>query len=225
MTPVILTDIEGTTSSVSFVHDVLFPYAAEHLEDWVQRHALEPRVVALLDNTLHLAARPFASRRDAVSILLQWIAEDRKATPLKTLQGWIWAEGFASGAFESHMYVDAAEQLQAWHAAGTRLFVYSSGSIGAQRLYFRHTVAGDLLPLFEGHFDTSTGPKKEADSYRTIASAIGVPAASIVFLSDVTAELDAAEAAGMSTVHVVRETMDTTHHRVAKDFHDVESYL
>jgi len=137
--------------------------------------------------------------------LLGWIDEDRKATPLKALQGMIWRDGFTSGELVAHIYPDAAVRLRQWHAAGHRIFVYSSGSIAAQQLYFAHTGAGDLTPLLDGHFDTTTGGKREADSYRAIADHIGVAPADILFLSDIEAELEAAELAGLRTVWLTRD--------------------
>ncbi|HEY2660862.1 MAG TPA: acireductone synthase [Caulobacteraceae bacterium] len=187
----ILTDIEGTTSSIAFVAETLFPYARKALLAYVEAHA--EAVAPLLDEVR--AAEP----GDPVATLLRWIDQDRKATPLKTLQGWIWAEGYAAGAFKGHVYPDAAQGLRAWRAAGYRLYVYSSGSIAAQRLLFGHSDQGDLAPLFSGWFDTTSGPKREAASYARIARAIGEAPGAILFLSDVQAELDAAAAAGLRT--------------------------
>ncbi|QUD88362.1 acireductone synthase [Phenylobacterium montanum] len=192
----ILTDIEGTTSSIAFVAETLFPYARAHLPAFVAAHP--ERVAGLLAEVA--AMEP----GDPVATLLRWIDEDRKATPLKTLQGWIWAEGYATGAYQGHVYPDAAEALRAWKAAGLRLFVYSSGSVEAQELLFGHSDQGDLTPLFEGYFDTTSGGKREAGSYVRIAAAIGEEAGAVLFLSDVQAELDAAAAAGMRTVLVDR---------------------
>ena len=185
----ILTDIEGTTSSIAFVAETLFPYARQALPAYVAAH---PDAVAPL-----LAEVAAAEPGDPVQTLLRWIDQDRKATPLKTLQGWIWAEGYAAGAFRGHVYPDAAQALRAWKAAGYGLYVYSSGSVEAQKLIFGHSDQGDLAPLFSGWFDTTSGPKREASSYVRIADAIGEPPAAILFLSDVQAELDAAAAAGM----------------------------
>ena len=192
----ILTDIEGTTSSIDFVTRTLFPYARAALPAYVAAHA--EAVKPLLDEVR--TAEP----GDPVSTLQRWIDEDRKATPLKTLQGWIWAEGYAAGVFKGHVYPDAAEALRRWHRAGCRLFVYSSGSVEAQKLIFSHSDQGDLSPLFSGWFDTTTGPKREAASYARIVRAIGEPAGAILFLSDVQAELNAAEAAGMHTLLIDR---------------------
>jgi len=192
----ILTDIEGTTSSIAFVTETLFPFARAALPAYVAAHAAE--LAPLLDEVR--AAEP----GDPVATLQRWIDEDRKATLLKTIQGRIWAEGYARGAFKGHVYPDAAHSLRAWRAAGYRLYVYSSGSVEAQRLIFRHSDQGDLEPLFSGWFDTATGPKREATSYARIAAAIGEPTGAILFLSDVQAELDAAAEAGMRTTLVDR---------------------
>lgn len=193
----VLTDIEGTTSSIAFVTDTLFPYARARLADYVAAHAEE--VAPLLD-----AVRAEAPG-DPVATLVRWIDEDKKATPLKTLQGLIWAEGYADGTLKGHVYADAADALRRWHAAGIALHVYSSGSVAAQKLIFGHSNAGDLTPLFSGYFDTTTGPKREAGSYRRIAEAIGLPSAAILFLSDNAQEIAAARTAGMQVLHIDRE--------------------
>lgn len=203
--PVILTDIEGTTGSIRFVHEVLFPYSRDRIGDFVARHRDEPAVRAELEAVAREAGLAPDDREGITATLVRWIDENRKATPLKALQGMIWKDGFESGELVAHIYPDAAARLREWHAAGHRIFVYSSGSIAAQRLYFAHTGEGDLSPLIEGHFDTTTGGKREADSYRAIAAQIGVAPADIVFLSDVEAEIEAAEAAGLRTVWLTRD--------------------
>jgi enolase-phosphatase E1 len=214
----ILTDIEGTTSSIAFVKEVLFPFARAHLADYVEAHAADAQVRQCLDDTRAAAEDPTMSDEAAIRRLRHWIAEDRKVTPLKTLEGLVWAEGYASGELRSHVYSDAVDALRAWRAAGLRLYVFSSGSIVAQRLLFEHTTHGDLTPLFAGYFDTTTGPKLEEASYRAIAGAIGLPPEEILFLSDQTAELDAAAAAGMQAICLDREeaviAAETPHRRV-----------
>jgi enolase-phosphatase E1 len=200
----IVTDIEGTTSSISFVHDVLFPYARANLTGFVAAHGHEPAVRAELDAAKREVGDP-AMSDDAVAATLQrWIDEDRKATPLKALQGMIWAEGYRAGGFQGHVYDDAVDALRRWHAAGKKLYVYSSGSVAAQKLIFGHTKFGDLTPLFSGYFDTTTGPKKEAESYRRIVAAVGAEAQRVLFLSDSTDEIAAAREAGMQTVQLRR---------------------
>ncbi|MGG6463513.1 acireductone synthase [Solilutibacter silvestris] len=199
MRSVILTDIEGTTSSISFVKDVLFPYARERLPAFVAAHGNDPEVRALLDQ---VAAEHGAMCQDAmiVETLQGWIDEDRKHTALKALQGIIWNAGYARGDFTAPLYPDVAPALRAWHAAGHPLAVYSSGSVPAQKLLFSHSDAGDLTPLFSNYFDTEVGHKRDADSYRRIVERLDRPAQDIVFLSDVVEELDAAREAGMRTV-------------------------
>ena len=188
----ILTDIEGTTSSIAFVTETLFPYARERLADYVVRHA---DAVAPL-----LAQVP----GDPVETLTGWIDADRKDPVLKQLQGMIWADGYADGSLVGHVYPDAADALRRWHAAGLGLHVYSSGSIAAQKLLFRHSSAGDLTPLFSGWFDLTSGSKLDADSYARIVDAIGEPASAILFLSDSPAEIAAADAAGLATMLIAR---------------------
>lgn len=199
MKPVILTDIEGTTGSISFVRDVLFPYARASLPGFVRARGDEPKVRALLDQ---VATEHGAMCDDSmiVETLQGWIDQDRKHTVLKALQGMIWEDGYRDGDFTAHIYPDVAPALQAWHAAGHALAVYSSGSVPAQKLFFGHSDAGDLLTLFDHFFDTEVGHKRDADSYRLIADRLGRSPGDIVFLSDVIAELDAARKAGMRTV-------------------------
>lgn len=203
MSLVVLTDIEGTTSSISFVRDVLFPYAARTLPDHLREHSDSPEVAAQVAATRALMGHE-ASLEEVIAQLLAWIAADAKVTPLKALQGMIWVAGYRSGAYRAHVYPDAHVALHAWRAQGVPLHVYSSGSILAQKLFFSHTEYGDMTGLFEGYFDTTTGPKKQASSYTAIAAAIGQPAGDILFLSDVLDELRAARAAGMQTRWLVR---------------------
>lgn len=199
----ILTDIEGTTSSISFVKDVLFPYARRALPGFVREHGHEPEVRRWLDA---VAAEHGAVCSDdtLVEILQGWIDEDRKHTALKALQGMIWKAGYRQADFTAHMYPDAAEALREWHAAGLPLHVYSSGSVPAQKLFFGHSDAGDLTDIVSNWFDTEIGGKREAASYARIAETIGAAPGDVVFLSDVVEELDAAREAGMQTVLVDR---------------------
>ena len=194
----VVTDIEGTTSSISFVHDILFPYARERMEDYVRGH--EGELGDVVAGVCAEAGKAEMSAEEVSATLISWIDEDRKATPLKEIQGRIWDEGFRSGAFTGHMYDDAVVGLKRWYEAGLKLHVYSSGSIAAQKLLYGFSDAGDLTPMFSGYFDTTTGPKREQASYEKIAEAIGLPAAQIVLLSDVVAELEAADGAGFQTV-------------------------
>ena len=215
----ILTDIEGTTSSISFVKDVLFPYARERLPAFVVTHLDTPEVQHWLHEAAREAGLVAASEQEIIDLLIGWIDTDRKSTALKALQGMIWEDGYRGSAFLAHVYPDAARRLRAWHALGKKLHVYSSGSVPAQKLLFAHTEAGDLTPLFSGYFDTETGPKREAASYARIAAAIGDPPATILFLSDIVEELDAARASGMQTILLARAPghcpADATHPCVA----------
>lgn len=200
----VVTDIEGTTSSLSFVKDVLFPYARERIAGFIAAHGQDPAVASELAAVSRLAGRPLTTD-EAVAQLIEWIDQDRKATPLKALQGMIWETGFRNGDFHGHVYADAVRQLRAWHAVGIRLYVFSSGSVLAQRLLFGHTEYGDLTPLFSGYFDTRIGAKQDAAAYRAIAEQIGAAPATILFLSDIGGELDAAREAGMRTTQLLRE--------------------
>lgn len=200
----ILTDIEGTTSSIAFVKDVLFPYSRARLPAFVEAHAHEPGVQHWLRETAVEAGLAESDRDAIVTTLLGWIDEDRKATPLKALQGMIWREGYETGAYRAHMYPEVAAKLREWKARGLRLYVYSSGSVAAQKLFFAHSEAGDLTPLFDGYFDTEIGGKREADSYARIVSAMGTLPGQVLFLSDIAAELDAACAAGLRTTQLCR---------------------
>ncbi|MFJ5284743.1 acireductone synthase [Pseudomonas sp. NPDC088429] len=218
----IVTDIEGTTSAVSFVFDVLFPYAAKHLPDFVRQNAERADVAEQLDAVRRDSNAPQADVERVVEILLSWIEEDRKATPLKALQGMVWAQGYHAGHLKGHVYPDAVEALQRWHAAGYQLFVYSSGSIQAQKLIFGCSEAGDLTPLFRGYFDTTSGPKREAQSYTNIQQAIGVAPEEILFLSDIVEELDAAQAAGLQTCGLAREGGELGNHITVDTFTGIE---
>jgi enolase-phosphatase E1 len=201
----VVIDIEGTTGAASFVVDRLYPYAAERLRGWIDDHGGDPDIARALDQVRELIGAPEADVAEVVAALLDWQAADQKVTPLKTVQGKIWEHGFASGELTSHFYPDAVPALRAWKAAGKELYVFSSGSVAAQRSWFGHSPEGDLLPLLSGHFDTeNAGPKRAADSYRVIAAATGAEPAATVFLSDLVDELDAARAAGWHTVGVRR---------------------
>lgn len=204
MIQAVITDIEGTTSSLSFVKDVLFPYARSRMHAFVHQHGANPAVRAHLDEVRAMAGRSLTDD-EAADQLVQWIDEDRKVTPLKALQGMIWEEGYRHGDFTGHVYDDAVRNLRRWKERGMHLYVFSSGSVQAQRLLFGYSDHGDLMPLFSGYFDTTLGGKREIDSYVKIASAIAVDPACVLFLSDIVEELDAARAAGMQTIWLVRD--------------------
>lgn len=206
----VLTDIEGTTTSISFVYDVLFPYAEARLEAYCSRADPGPELagaIARLRSEHDGEVRQGASLPEfgnGAPYARHLMGLDRKSTGLKALQGLIWEEGYRSGALRSHVFPDVPGALAAWRDAGARLRVFSSGSVRAQQLLFGHTEYGDLSGLFEGFHDTTTGPKQEPASYRAIAGAFDLPPEAILFLSDVRGELDAAAEAGLRTGMLVR---------------------
>ncbi len=222
----VLTDIEGTTTSLSFVRDTLFPYARRHLLDYVRSHRDDPRVKAIFEDIRIGELRPSLGEDAIIALLHRWIDDDRKITPLKTLQGYVWEEGYRSRVLSGHVYDDAVVQLRAWNARGLRLYVYSSGSVAAQKLLFGSTPHGDLTRQFAGFFDTAVGSKREVESYVAIASAIGTPACKILFLSDTLQELDAARAAGMATTWLNRDAQPASGigHPHACTFDDIDPF-
>ena len=222
MLKAILTDIEGTTTSIAFVHETLFPYARAHLRKFLRGHARETAVRKELAEVSHLEGRELTPD-EAADVLEKWIDEDRKVTPLKSLQGMIWRKGYEAGELKRHVYADAPEYLRQWHGRGLRLYVYSSGSVEAQKLIFGHTDYGDLTPLFSGYFDTRVGGKKETASYKQILLDTGLSGPDMLFLSDVGEELDAARHAGMKTCQLLRDdkARPATAHPQARSFSEV----
>ena len=218
----IVTDIEGTTSSLSFVKDVLFPHARERMGEFIRQHANDPAVLRELDEARRLSGQDL-NIAEVIIQLIRWIDEDKKISPLKTLQGMIWEIGYRQGDFKGHLYDDVVRQLRKWRRQGIALYVFSSGSVQAQKLLFEHTEYGDLTPLFSGYFDTNIGSKREAGSYRKIAQTLGTKPDEILFLSDIMEELDAAHAAGMQTIWLVRDgTIDPkAAHRQVRNFDEI----
>ena len=229
MIKAIVTDIEGTTSSIDFVHNTLFPYARKHLVDFVRANAAHPEVREQLEAIERELGEAHLSLDEALAHLMEWMDEDRKLTPLKALQGMLWEVGYRQGDFSGHVYVDAAAYLRAWHEQGLRLYVYSSGSVQAQKLLFAHSGVGDLTGLFAGYFDTAIGGKREPASYTLIAEALELPAQDILFLSDIPAELVAAKAAGLQAIGLARHaqpmSMDAAAFEWCRDFADVDALL
>lgn len=207
----ILLDIEGTTSSIRFVTDTMFPFVRANLSSFLSEHAGNEAVVKLGSDIRREAAGlgwvdeynedPQLATIASVNFLMD---RDDKTTGLKDLQGRIWESGFHSGELVAHVYADVPPALRAWKAKGLDLRIYSSGSVAAQKLFFGHTVAGDLLPLFSAHYDTTVGPKRDVASYQAIAKNVGIPSNAILFVSDVWAELIAAQAAGLCVALSVR---------------------
>ncbi|MCC5826268.1 acireductone synthase [Alkalimonas sp.] len=217
----LITDIEGTTSRIAFVTEVLFPYAANHLPDFIRQRSEQAEVALELKAVRQKMQQPNADIETVIAQLQAWIAADEKITPLKTLQGMVWRLGYQQGHFTGHLYPDAAEQLKQWHAQGLQLFIYSSGSVEAQQLLFRYSDFGDLTPLFSGYFDTRVGGKKEISSYAAILQHLQLPPGQVLFLSDVVAELDAARQLGIATCQLIREGQPAGSHPTAEDFYQV----
>ncbi len=225
----ILTDIEGTTSSINFVHDVLFPYAYNKMGDFLSQHWPDIPVQNAVQSVATLENLTDYTPSQITSILQDWIRCDRKLTPLKDLQGIIWEMGYKNGDFCSHVYEDAYEKLTFWHSQNIPIYIYSSGSIHAQKLFFRHTNYGDLLYLFSGFFDTNIGNKKETQSYVNISQSINYSPEEIIFLSDVEAEVNSANHVGFKTVLVLRDKQqfeqyqahDKSSHQVVNSFIDI----
>ena len=203
----VLTDIEGTTTPIAFVHRVLFPYARARLAAFCAAHAQVGGVPV-----------------PPLEVLYAQMDRDEKEPLLKAIQGMLWEEGYAAGELKAEIYADVAPALRRWARGGVRLYVYSSGSVPAQKLLFGHSGAGDLTPLFQAYFDTKAGPKREAASYGAITRGIGIPAGEVLFLSDMEAELDAAREAGLRTCQLVRAqdgTQASARHETAADFAEV----
>jgi enolase-phosphatase E1 len=208
----LLLDIEGTTSSIDFIYREMFPFARDGLEtylteNWNAAEVQAARAQILQDRIVELgeAAGSMPDRADdIIAEVTRLMDGDVKTTGLKQLQGLIWRRGFESGELKSHLFDDVPPAFRHWHEQGLRIRIYSSGSIGAQKLFFGHTVAGNLLPFLEGHYDTTTGPKREAGSYAAIVKDWDLVPGEILFLSDVPAELDAACEAGMQTALSMR---------------------
>ena len=218
----VLLDIEGTTTPIEFAYEVLFPYARSHVEEYLHTHISSERnqddVRRLFrehTQDVQRGRRPPgwkdelpALQVQSVTAYVHWLMDrDRKSTPLKSLQGRIWEAGFRNGELQGQVYPDVPAALERWHAAGLRVCIFSSGSVQAQKLIFAHS-SGDLSRFLHRHFDTTTGPKREPDSYRRISLDLELKPEEVLFLSDDAAELDAAAAAGMKTVQCVRPGVD-----------------
>lgn len=225
----VVVDIEGTTSATAFVAGDLYDYARLRLRPWIVEHAGEPAVAAAVAQVVELTGLPArgADVGAVVAALHRWMDDDRKETPLKTLQGMIWADAFERGDLSAHFFDDVVPALRRWHAAGVGLAVFSSGSVTAQRGWFAHSPDGDLSALVGGFFDTvNAGPKREASSYDAIARDLGAAPGRILFLSDVTAELDGATGAGWRAVGLARRgepnaTADFADHPVVDSFDQI----
>jgi enolase-phosphatase E1 len=220
----ILTDIEGTTTEVSFVYDILFPYFRAHMDQWKtvdsapMNDVLEQtRLLVLEEQSINLT-----SKEALFEQLRQWSIEDRKVTPLKTFQGMVWEQGFKSGAIKGHMYPDVKPALERWTVMGMKLAIFSSGSIAAQKQLFGFSTDGDLTPYFSAYFDTTTGMKRDEQTYLLIVQQLNAPADNVLFLSDIHQELEAAHAAGLRTLQLVRPGTQANWSWCVADFSEIQ---
>ena len=200
----IIVDTAGTTTDLNFIQDVLFPYSRSAMADFLEQNQGNVLVDYCISDVKDIALEQDASLARVIEILQLWIDEDRKVTPLKTLQGLIWKQGYNRAEFTGHIYPDFIEAIERIKAHGIRIYSFSSGSVDAQKLLFSHTDAGDLTKHFSGHFDTRTGNKLDKQAYSNICNTISLKPKQILFVSDVAEELKAAETAGMVTCQMVR---------------------
>jgi enolase-phosphatase E1 len=208
----VLLDIEGTVTPISFVHEILFPYAREHVNNYLSQHLQQPEVQADIqklreeqaNDAEELRQPPIDSIDTAVTYVNRLIDLDRKSPALKSLQGKIWKAGYEDGSLKSPVYPDVVEAFERWRDVGITINIFSSGSVLAQQLLFAHTDAGDLTRYIDQYFDTSVGKKIDPQSYLAIAANLSFDPSQILFLSDVVAELDAAKAAGIQTRLCIR---------------------
>ena len=230
----ILLDIEGTTTPIAFVHEVLFPYAREHAKEFLTNNFAAEEVqadVALLreehasDVSKNLQPPLVSDEIDSIVAYVEWlIAHDRKSTGPKSLQGKIWRRGYVDGSLKAQVFADVAPAFERWTSAGLSVNIFSSGSVLAQQLLFAHTDAGDLTTFIDNYFDTNIGKKVEAESYLRIAGALDFAPDQILFISDVVAELDAASEAGMKTLLSIRagnQPQPLTNHPVIHSFDEL----
>jgi enolase-phosphatase E1 len=230
----ILLDIEGTTTPIAFVHDVLFSYARTHASDFLTKNIFSDEVRADVSMLYEEHAIDVVEEREppvlteeieSLATYVGWlIDQDRKSTALKSLQGKIWKRGYRDGSLKSQVFRDVAPAFERWREAGLTVSIFSSGSVLAQQLLFAHTEAGDLTCFIDKYFDTNTGKKGDAESYRRIAAEMGLDPSAIVFISDVVDELDAAEEAGIRTLLSVRpgnQVQPPTRHKAIDSFDEV----
>ncbi|MEN3330117.1 MAG: enolase-phosphatase [Acidobacteriota bacterium] len=199
----ILLDIEGTTTPIAFVHDVLFSYARDHVREFLAANPSAEDIAPLREEQANdVGAPPLTTD---IAAYVEWLIKlDRKSTALKSLQGKIWRRGYQDGSLKSQVFADVAPAFERWRERGLRISIFSSGSVLAQQLLFAHTEVGDLTPFIDSYFDTAVGKKGEAQSYRKIAEVLDIPAHEILFVSDIVSELDAANEAGMKTLLSLR---------------------
>ena len=200
----ILLDIEGTTTPIAFVHEVLFPYARNHAKEFLSSNADADDITRLREEHAVDVSNGEQPPTEMAAYVEWLITRDRKSTGLKSLQGKIWRQGYVDGTLKSQVYADVAPAFARWRARGLSINIFSSGSVLAQQLLFAHTNAGDLTKFIDQYFDTNVGKKADAASYRRIADALHLHSSEIMFISDVVSELDAAHEAGMQVLLSIR---------------------
>lgn len=228
----ILLDIEGTTTPIDFVHKTLFPFAKERIGKYVAEHfdALRAEIDQLVDEAAHdktYTVPVDPTEPGSVSAYLEHLIDrDRKSTPLKSIQGKIWQQGYESGELRSVVFEDVPSAFERWKAAGKKIAIYSSGSVLAQRSIFTYSDHGDLTAFITDYFDTHVGHKRETKSYQTIAAEMGHDEVDVLFISDISEELDAARQAGMQSALSIREgnapLESDPQHRIIMSFDEVE---
>jgi enolase-phosphatase E1 len=222
---VIITDIEGTTTAITFVADELFPYFRTNIRDLLALKS-NPIVQEAFDETIQIVLaeekQVIKTDEELIAALHQWSVADKKITPLKTLQGVLWEKGYKDGTLKGHVYAEVAQNLTSWHAQGIALAVFSSGSVAAQKLLFGNSIAGDLTPLFSANFDTKTGAKRDTATYATIAEQLATLPNDCLFLSDITQELVAAKNAGFQTIQLVRPGTEQAWDKAVATFDQIQ---
>ncbi len=220
----ILTDIEGTTTSISFVVDKLFPYFRENIQCLLELESQEAVRNAFME-TIELAKEEdgieISTSAEIIETLHRWSVEDRKITPLKTVQGILWQKGYEAGELKGHVYEDVAPAMKKWKNQGIGLGVFSSGSVAAQKLIFGYSISGDLRPYFSNYFDTKTGGKRNAETYLKIAQILDIDPSEILFLSDIYEELEAANEAGFQVLQIVRGEVNANWKQQVADFYNI----
>ena len=220
----ILMDIEGTTSSISFVKDILFPYFLSNIDE-INKLANIKEVKYAFGQVLRIVKKEenkdITTSEEVIKQLKKWCEQDLKITPLKTLQGILWQKGYQNGELLGHVYDDVPISLDNWKEIGKKMGVFSSGSVNAQKLLFSHSVKGNLSHFFTHYFDTISGPKRVAETYVLIAKEIAHSADRILFLSDVLEELAAADKAGMKTIQIRRDDNMQVWKQSAADFSEI----
>jgi enolase-phosphatase E1 len=221
----ILTDIEGTTTSIDFVYDILFPYFRSHigeLRGLIDHPEIQKAFKQTVDSAMSLENKKLNSIDEIINTLYRWSEEDRKLTPLKTVQGIIWKNGYESGAIKGHVYDEVLESFQNWTAEGKQIGIFSSGSVPAQKLLFANSTFGDLTTYISCYFDTQTGGKREVETYEKIARKVDIRPENILFLSDIKEELEAADKAGINTLQLIRENKIQDWKDAVRDFSQIQ---